>query len=333
MIPAAPVLRVTSALTEHEVRSILELAGDAAGADGAYPLSEHVVLHLRHGDPDAVHLLAEEPGSGELLGYAHLDATDGAEGPAAELAVSPAARRRGVGTMLLDELVARADQQPGRMRLWAHGSDAAAGRLAAARGFHRIRRLWQMRRSLYAPLDPVVLPEGVTLRPFEPDRDAEAWLALNARAFVDLPDQAAWTHDDLAQRMAEPWFDPSGFLLATDAAGALVGFHWTKVHRHGTDHHHAADTGTGHEPDRHHDSAHGPGHPHDPLGEVYVLGVDPATRGRGLGRGLTLAGLHHLRHRGLSSALLYVDSSNTAAIALYRSLGFAAWDSDTLFRR
>ncbi len=31
--------------------------------------------------------------------------------------------------------------------------------------------------------------------------------------------------------------------------------------------------------------------------------------------------------------LLYVDASNTAAIALYESLGFARWDTDVLFRR
>jgi mycothiol synthase len=56
-------------------------------------------------------------------------------------------------------------------------------------------------------------------------------------------------------------------------------------------------------------------------------------RGLGLGRALTLAGLHHLRHLGLSAALLYVDADNEAAISLYRALGFAPWDSDTLFRR
>ena len=66
---------------------------------------------------------------------------------------------------------------------------------------------------------------------------------------------------------------------------------------------------------------------------MYVVGVDPDTRGHGLGRALTLAGLHHLREQGLSSALLYVDADNTAAIGLYRSLGFATWDVDTLFRR
>jgi mycothiol synthase len=299
------------------VAKVLTLAGAAAASDGAHPLSEHVVLHLRHGDPDALHLLAEDPASGELLGYAHVDLGDPADGPAAELVVTPSARRQGVGTALLDVLVTRADQEPGRLRLWAHGSDAAAAQLAAAHGFRRVRRLWQMRRSLFAPLDPVVLPEGVRLRPFAPQRDARRWLALNAKAFAALPDQGGWTSADLERRMAEPWFDPAGFLLAEDADGRLVGFHWTKVHGHGAS---ADPTEDGH--------SH-----HEPIGEVYVVGVDPDARGSGLGRALTLAGLHHLRGCGLASALLFVDADNAPAIALYRSLGFAPWDVDTLFRR
>ncbi len=324
-----PPIRVTTRLTDQEIRAALALADESARVDGAYPLSEHVVLHLRHGGGESLHLLAEQPGAHDLLGYAHLDVNDAAEGPAAELAVSPSARRRGLGGTLLEELVRQAEPHPGRMRLWAHGADAAANHLAAAHGFHRVRRLWQLRRSLFAPLDPVELPPGITLRCFDAERDIPDWLALNAAAFTDLPDQGGWTREDLEQRMAESWFDPDGFLMAEAPDGRLVGFHWTKVHSHGHGHHHL-DEATHLHADG---GAAAAGHAHEPIGEVYVVGVDPAMRGQGLGRGLTLAGLHHLRHRGLSTAMLYVDADNTGAISLYRALGFAPWDSDTLFRR
>ncbi|GAA4457026.1 mycothiol synthase [Phytohabitans houttuyneae] len=294
---------------------MLALAQAAGDTDGAYPLSEHVVLHLRHGgDAPAVHLLARDH-DGALAGYAHLDTTDEVEGAAAELVVHPLRRRRGLGRALVRAAMEVTDEVDprGRLRLWAHGDHPSAGALALGLGFVRARVLLQMRRSLFAPLLEPRLPEGVALRPFRPGADDEAWVRVNARAFADHPDQGRWTLRDLRLRMAEPWFDPEGFLLAVDERdGRLLGFHWTKVH---------GDRGHHHE------------HQHEPIGEVYVLGVDPDAHGTGLGSALTTAGLRYLRGLGLDQAMLYVDESNVRAVALYTRLGFARWSTDVSFRR
>jgi mycothiol synthase len=185
-----------------------------------------------------------------------------------------------------------------------------------------------MRRSLLSPLPDSPLPEGVHLRTFLPGIDDEAWLAINRAAFAELPDQGGWTLDDLHRRMAESWFDPSGFLVATDDQGAIAGFHWTKVHG-GHSHH----DDTGHEQLHAEGVDHSHGHGHEALGEVYVIGVDPLHQGTGLGRSLLVAGLRLLAARGLTQAMLYVDAANTPAIALYSSLGFTHWDTDVLYRR
>jgi mycothiol synthase len=290
-------------LGEDEVAAVLAVVEAATEADGVRPLNEHVMLHLRYGGDEqarAVLLYADD----RIAGFAHLDPTDAVAGPSGELVIHPEFRRRGLGRRLLDAVLA---ETGGRLRLWAHGGHPGAERLAASAGFERARSLWQMRRSLYAAFPAPVLPEGVRLDTFRVGEDEEAWLQVNARAFAHHPEQGAWTMEDLKRREQEPWFDPAGFFTAR-RDGRLVGFHWTKIHGDGE-------------------------HAHEPLGEVYVVGVDPSEQGTGLGRALTLAGLRHLRARGLAQAMLYVDEANTPAIRLYESLGFTHWDTDVMYRR
>ena len=63
-----------------------------------------------------------------------------------------------------------------------------------------------------------------------------------------------------------------------------------------------------------------------------MLGVDPSARGMHLGAALTLAGLRHLRDRGLRQVMLYVEADNDAAVRVYRDLGFTRWDTRRLVR-
>jgi mycothiol synthase len=301
----APVITVRDRFTEAEARDVLGLVSAAAQEDGVGPLSEHSMLHVRHGgDSRARDLLVVS--NGAVAGYAHLDPGDPAEGPSGELVIHPAYRGQGLGLLLTRALAAEAGDRP--VRLWAHGDLPAAGRLAAAAGLERVRALWQMRRSLRSGLDEPRVADGVTIRTFVVGRDEAAWTDLNARAFAHHPEQGSWTREDLDLREREPWFDPDGFFLAERGA-KLVGFHWTKIHGSGD-----AESGG-----------------HEPISEVYVVGVDPGEQGTGLGRALTLIGLHYLRGRGLPEVMLYVDESNSPAIRLYESLGFTHTGTDVMF--
>ncbi len=57
-------------------------------------------------------------------------------------------------------------------------------------------------------------------------------------------------------------------------------------------------------------------------GRIYMLGTLPDFQGQGIGRRTLLAGLAHLKSRGVHEVWLTVDSANEAAGALYASVGF-----------
>ncbi len=290
---------------------MLALLRSAAAVDGVRPLSEEAELRLQHGGPAGGRDVLATDADGVPVGYARLELAGPGDDAEAELVVAPSARGRGAGRALLSRVEELAAGRP--LRVWAHGDLPAATALATARGYARVRVLLQMRRPLTdADLDPrPALPDGVTVAPFRPGRDEAAWLRVNARAFAAHPEQGSWTPEDLALREAEPWFDPAGFLLAWRGdpgdGGTLLGSHWTKVHPPG-------DAGP------------------DPVGEVYVLGIDPDAQGLGLGRALTDLGLAHLRGVGLGQVLLYVEEDNVPAVALYERSGFTLYAVDVSWR-
>jgi mycothiol synthase len=197
------------------------------------------------------------------------------------------------------------------VRLWSHGSGAsatAAASFAAALGLEPVRRLHVMGRSLRSgPAWPAaVIPPGYAVRTFERGRDEEAWLALNAAAFADHPEQGSLRRPDLEQRIAQPWWDPAGLILVVDAddPDRLAASHWTKV-----------------DP------------PDGDVGEVYVVAVSPERQGQGLGRLVTVLGLDHLRSLGLDRVVLYVDEENVAAVRTYTALGFSDVEVHQQFAR
>jgi mycothiol synthase len=188
----------------------------------------------------------------------------------------------------------------GPVRWFVTDPTAAEEAAAAENGLTAERDLLQLRRDL--PVDAPI--PDIAVRAFVPGRDEAAFVEVNNRAFATHPEQGGWTVDDVRERETEPWFDAGGFRLHHDERGTLGGFVWTKVH-------------DGVSPR---------------LGEIYVIGVDPAFQGRGLGRALTLIGLDWLhRERGIEHGMLYVDGGNAPAIAMYDRLGFTIDHRDRSF--
>jgi mycothiol synthase len=205
-------------------------------------------------------------------------------------------RLRALLAAALDAVVARGG---GEVHWWVQGVTAEDEVVAASVGLRPGRRLLQLRRPL-----PTGVPVEIETRPFRPGYDEAAWVEQNNRAFAGHPEQGGWTVATLVQQEQEPWFDPEGFLLH-ERDGRLAGSCWTKLHP-------ATDLDP-------------------PLGEIYVIGVDPDFHGHGLGRQLTLAGLASISARGIDEAMLYVDAANTPATTMYDQLGFHHHREDRAF--
>lgn len=285
-------IAVVSQLSEAEITSVLRLRTDAEAVDHLVALNEAAVLRLRRPHPTTRHLLVSE--DGDLVGYAQLEL--GTEWSAGQLVVSPSHRREGVGTQLLRRLIMESSAP---LRVWALGDTPAARALALGVGMVRQRELLIMERRLDEKLPKPAIPPGVQIRTFVPGQDEQEWLRVNAAAFASHPEQALIDLDDLNDRMAESWFDPRGFFVATKD-GSMIGFHWTKQHQ-------------------------------DQLGEVYVLGIAPWAARRGLGKALLVTGLRWLQQQGNSRVKLYVESDHQAAIELYLTYGFATASRDVMY--
>jgi mycothiol synthase len=284
-------LEIKHQLAPDDVAAVNELLQVAERADRHRAVDDHRWLDMALGGRESfAGLVAWESGHDHPVAYAQVSRGPGSW--ALDLVVDPHHRYDALTIgpeMLRAALDLVAAEGGGHVHLWVHQPTSAHDAIADAVGLRRGRDLLQLRRPLPVDHEPLDLP----LRAFRPGTDEEAWLAVNNRAFEWHPEQGGWDVETLRAREAEPWFDPEGFLLS-ERDGRLEGFCWTKVH---------AD----HDP---------------PLGEIYVIAVDPEVERRGLGRALVLAGLDWLTDRGLGVGMLYVDADNTRAVHLYETLGF-----------
>jgi mycothiol synthase len=315
-VPVDPSIHVLLELPASVTEAVLAMADACERTDGSPPLSEETLLQLRSPDSRVLHLLAgsdsaDPDGYGFLRHAAHPPVGEITTAAELEFMVAPDRRGNRAGTALLGRALVEAGDNG--LMVWAHGTLPAARRLAETNGLVPVRELLRLGRAVLgtsgdAPADPAP-PAGFELRSFRPGDEGDL-LAVNAAAFAGHPEQGALSAAGLADRMAEPWFDPDGLLLAVrpadDGHDRLVGFNWTKIEQA------APDAAT-------------------PDGEVYVLGVHPDAAGHGLGSFLLKAGLAFLARRGVARVHLYVEADNAVARRLYEKAGFIIEVVDTRY--
>jgi mycothiol synthase len=223
--------------------------------------------------------------------------------------VHPDTRGRGVGTLLLDLVEARARERmagelPDGSRVTLHSAhlsgDAGAAPLLAAKGFRPVRSFFRMVADLdRVPTGPE-WPAGVEVRPFDAAAHGRLVWEADRVAFAQEWGYRPRPYEEWAQRVLEvPRFDPSLVVVAW-AGDAVAGFSLTYAKRMGD------------------------------WGWVGVLGVAPEWRRRGLGLALLRESFRRLRATGETVAALGVDSENpTGATRLYERAGMRVlWRAD-----
>lgn len=274
--------------------AVRDLAAKCESHDGVAAISEQPLLQLSDRAAQVAHSFVIRDNA--LVGYAQIDL--GVPGLAtAEIAVAPKSRGTGIGRRILNACMSAAEENDAKLAVWAYGNSSAARHLLEAAGLNLTRELLR----LEVPLGPSRVEREVSakeqeaiekIRTFRPGKDDAAWLETNAQAFSWHPEQGRLTQRDLSARMAEPWFDPETFLVI-DGEQGMSAYSWLKIV------------------------------PGSSTGEIYVVGVSPSAQGKGLGRALIRQSLRLMQERELSSADLYVDADNGAALAMYLAQGFA----------
>ena len=288
-------MEVSPALPGELGDELVDLIATVTENQGAPPFGE--VLRAAMNDPDGRGLGYAAWAGGRLVSYAYAAPNPDGRVWTLELADDSGRQERFL-TDVVEGLDAAGIEEA---VLWVH---TAALEPPPALFTHE-RDLYLMSATLPVP-GTGRPPAGVRFAGFDADRDARALIEVNNRAFEGHPEQGGWSLQDLARRTSLPWFDACGVRTGW-IDDRLVAFHWTKVH----------DT---------------PAPDGGALGEIYVLAVDPAFLGRGLGRAIALEGLDYLfRHRGATRAILYVDAANVAAVSLYRRLGFTTEHTDRAY--
>lgn len=240
--------------------------------------------------PDLVHdtWLFEEEGNLVALGW--VEALDD-KGIAVGV-VRPDRRGRGLGSQLIDRSEQRLlERGVKRIHNVTLAPDAAAPALLESRGYHEVRRFWEMTIELgeEPPAGPV-LPAGFRLEAFSTD-SARTFHAALEEAFAEHWEYEPEPYEEWWPRqVAKPDHDPSLWYVISDGDEVAAV--------------------TRNDPER------------SGGGWIGAIGVRPAWRGRGLAKALLLHSFREFHRRGQRRVGLGVDSENgTGATHLYESVG------------
>ena len=302
--------------------SILELFAAADAVDKAERgLSENDLrewLTIPGVEPERDFFIAEVDGApAGVIGFDIQTGTVAKHRAFTNGVTQPGYRRRGVGTRLFEAAEARAAEKmralpPGPtcyLEAFARSTQTDLIALLESIGLKPARYFFGMIRDVRGELPPAINPDGLLIRSFRDEDDAQAYAAFD-EAFRDhwgyeQMSPAEWKHffRDTADYNPALWFMAwDGDELAGIALNFIKAEENARVGRK--------------------------------QGLVGELGVRRAWRKRGVATALLRRSFHAFREAGMDYAVLGVDSENpTGALGLYQRLGFEVLRENVAYRK
>jgi mycothiol synthase len=211
--------------------------------------------------------------------------------------VHPEYRGNGVATKLIERAIDRARElKVKRIHVNTPEESMTARELFTKMDFRFIRRFLELRFDLSGVHVPDMDRMGPRYRQMKSGEE-EKLVHIQNRSFADTWGFNPNTVEEIAYRIGLPNCSPKDIIFAFDGDN-VIGYCWTRIY--------------GEEDNL----------PRTAKGRIYMLGVDPDHRSKGIGKEMLLAGLSYLKSKGLSIVELTVDGKNKEARVLYRSAGF-----------
>jgi mycothiol synthase len=234
-------------------------------------------------------LLVIETG-GDIIGFQDMLPELGIERIVVDCWLRPAHRGRGMARKLLSYALDRA-RETGAKSLHVvaqEGNDVAVAILSRL-GFRYVRRFLELRIDVTEVDQAELKRAGRGCRHLN-DGEEQKLLRIQKKSFAEHWGYNPDTIETITHRIKSSRHSPEDVVL-TCKEDRITGYCWTEV----------TDQGEG---------------------RIYMIGSDPDYRGKGIGKKLLLAGLAHLKNKGIKSVWLTVDSENETACSLYQSVGF-----------
>jgi mycothiol synthase len=212
---------------------------------------------------------------------------------------------RSVTTELLSRAEGRGSELKVRVAQVNIAQDNEIARCTLSRlGFKPVRRFLVLRLKMADVPEPATSQATRGYRHLK--RGEEAKLTqLQNRSFAETWGYSPTSIREISYHLNLAGNRPDDVIVASDE-DRLVGYCWTKT---------------------------GKDDPASSIAQVFMFGVDPDYRGRGIGQGVLLTALGYLKSKGAQIVELTVDSNNHTAYSLYQSVGFRSWTSSLWFEK